>query len=65
MAGKPNPDSASYQIRALPVGLQLSFPAERLRAIRTICSDIAFMYNCKYRVSRKSADRTVTVTRIN
>lgn len=46
------------------VGQTLSFPAEKLNSVKSMCSTFGFQWNKKFSTSMNRANRTIEVTRV-
>ena len=51
------------QIRKLELGKSISFPIQRMRTIKTTCSELGVIYCRKFRTNREKEIITVTRTK--
>lgn len=50
-------------LRDMRVGDKLSFPAEKLNSIKTMCSTFGFQWGKRFTTSMNRVNRTIDVTR--
>lgn len=51
------------QIRELELGKSISFPIQRMRTIKTTCSELGVIYGRKFRTKINREKEIITVTR--
>lgn len=51
------------QIRELELGKSISFPIQRMRTIKTTCSELGVIYYRKFRTKINREKEIITVTR--